>query len=336
VDSRQPTDRTSIGTTNHQLVSVSGETGALRWQSRTDAVTPNTLNGANIVLAAGNVIFGDYSLYAFDQATGSRRWVFNPEAQGIAGHGVGAYEQATDGSSIYAGSGSGHVYALNAADGTLIWLSAVAVDGQSSVYDPVIDGPLVYVTVRHFTNPITGAVVALNRNDGSTAWAHVFPPETPTSSGPVGKLVVFGSAIIVANDDGKIYSLEKTTGTTQWVAPRRGDVVGYNDIRPIILVGNVLVAGSLAHYLTAYDAASGQQLWQVDGGQGSAGNPLASDGATVYEPYNSGTIGAFDVATGAKRWIRSAPNKGWFTAYPLLTDVAVIAPSTSGLIAMKK
>ena len=72
------------GTTNHQLISVSRETGALRWQSNTDAATPNTLNGANIVLAAGNVVFGDYSLYAFDQATGSRRWVFNPEAQGIA------------------------------------------------------------------------------------------------------------------------------------------------------------------------------------------------------------------------------------------------------------
>jgi outer membrane protein assembly factor BamB len=324
------------GTTNHQLLSVSRESGAIRWQSNTDAATPNTLNGANIVLAAGNVIFGDYSLYAFDQATGSRRWVFNPEAQGIAGHGVGAYEQATDGSFIYAGSGSGHVYALNAADGTMIWLSAVAVDGQSSVYDPVIDGTLVYVTVRHFTNPITGAVVALNRNDGSTAWSHVFPSETPGSSGPVGKVVVFGNEVIVANDDGKIYSLEKTTGTTQWVAPRRSDVVGYNDLRPIILVGSVLVAGSLAHYLTAYDPADGHQLWQVDGGQGSAGNPLASDGTVVYEPYNSGTLGAFDVATGAKRWVRSAPTKGWFTSYPLPTDAAVIAPSTHGLVALKK
>jgi outer membrane protein assembly factor BamB len=300
------------------------------------AATPNTLNGANIVLAGGNVIFGDYSLYGFDQVTGSRRWVFNPESQGIPGHGVGAYEQSTDGSTVYAGSGSGHVYAVNATDGSLVWLNALAVDGQSSVYDPVIDGALLYVTVRHFTNPITGAVVALNRSDGTTAWSHIFPSEVPTSSGPVGKAVPFGNTIIVANDDGKIYSLDKSTGKTQWVAPRRPDVIGYDDMRPIILAGNVLVAGTLAHYLTGYDPATGRQLWEVDGGQGSAGNPMASDGVTVFEPYNGGTLGAFDVATGVERWIRSAPNKGWFTSYPLVTDGAVFAPSTRGLVALRK
>ena len=324
------------GTTDHQLFSVDRDNGVLRWRSQTDATTPNTLNGANIVLAGGNVIFGDYYLYAFDQVTGNRRWVFNPESQGIPGHGVGAYEQSTDGSTVYAGSGSGHVYAVNATDGSLVWLNALAVDGQSSVYDPVIDGALLYVTVRHFTNPITGAVVALNRSDGTTAWSHVFPSEVPTSSGPVGKAVPFGNTIIVANDDGKIYSLDKSTGNTQWVAPRRPDVLGYDDLRPIILAGNLLVAGTLAHYLTAYDPATGRQLWEADGGQGSAGNPMASDGVTVFEPYNSGTLGAFDIATGMKRWVRSAPNKGWFTAYPLVTDAAVFAPSTRGLVALKK
>jgi outer membrane protein assembly factor BamB len=324
------------GTTDHKLAAVGRATGVIRWQSQTDAATAKTLYGANIVIAAGNVIFGDYSIYGFDQATGARRWVFNPQAQGIPGHAPGAYELSTDGSIVYAGSGSGHVYALNAADGALVWISAIAVDGQSSVFDPVIDGTTLYVTVRHFTNPITGAVVALSRNDGATIWSHVFPSEPPTSSGPVGKVVAFANAVLVANDNGRIYSLEKATGNTQWTIPRRPDVIGYDDLRPIILAGNILVAGSLAHYLTAYDPATGHQLWQADGGQGSAGNPLASDGVTVFEPYNSGTLGAFDVTTGAKRWVRSAPNSGWFTSYPLVTDAAVFAPSTRGLVAIQK
>src|ERR1700693_128096 len=322
------------GTTDHQLVSVSAETGIVRWRSRTDGATPKTLNGLNMILAGGNVIFGDYSIYAFDPATGNRRWVFNPQAQGIPGYGAGAYEESTDGSTVYAGSGSGHVYALNGADGALIWLNALSVDGQTSVFDPVIDGALLYVTVRHFTNPITGAVVALNRNDGTTAWTHVFPSEAPTSSGPLGKVVPFGNTVIVANDDGKIYALDKRTGNKQWVAPRRPDVIGYDDVRPIILAGNVLVAGTLAHYLTGYDPATGRQLWEADGGEGSAGNPMASDGGTVFEPYNSGTLGAFDVATGAKRWIRSAPNNGWFMSYPLVAGAVVYAPSTRGLVAI--
>lgn len=324
------------GTRDHQIIAVSRETGIVRWRSRTDAATPKTLNGLNIVLAAGNVIFGDYSLYAFDTATGSRRWVFDPEAQGIPGHAPGAYEESSDGSTVYAGSGSGHVYAINAVDGILVWINPLSVDGQSSVYSPVIDGGALYVTVRHFTNPISGAVVALNRTDGTVIWSHVFPSEAPTSSGPVGKVVPFASTVIVGNDDGKIYALDKTTGATRWIAPRRLDVVGYDDLRPLVLADNVLVAGSLAHYLTGYDPATGRQLWEADGGQGSAGNPLTSDGVTVFEAYNNGVLGAFDAATGSNRWLRSGPDKGLFISYPLVTDAAVYAPSNHGLVAMKK
>jgi outer membrane protein assembly factor BamB len=104
----------------------------------------------------------------------------------------------------------------------------------------------------------------------------------------------------------------------------------------MVLAGNVLVAGSLAHYLTGYDPATGRQLWQADGGQGSAGNPLASDGITVFEPYNNGVLGAFDAATGARRWLRSAPGRGQFTSYPLVADTVVYAPSTQGLVAIRK
>ena len=328
--------RVYYGTTDHQLIAVDRSSGAVKWRSRTDARSPRTLNGANVVIAGGNVVFGDYVIYGFDQATGVRRWVFDPEAQGIPGHAAGAYKLATDGSTIYAGSGSGHVYALSAGDGSLIWVSALSVDGQTSVYDPVIDGETLYVTVRHFTNPITGFVAAINRIDGRTLWSHVFSADPPTSSGPVGKVVPFKNTVIVANDDGKIYWLDKTTGATKWTAPRRPDVIGYNDLRPLILAANVLVAGSLANYLTGYDPETGAQIWETNSGQGSVGSPLDTDGVTVFQPNASGTLGAFDAATGARRWIQSAPNKAWFTPYPLVTDAAVFAPSTGGLVALEK
>ena len=329
-------DRVYYGTTDHQLIAVDRGSGLVQWRSHTDARSPKTLNGANVVIAAGNVVFGDYVIYAFDQATGVRRWVFDPEAQGIPGHAAGAYKQATDGSTIYAGSGSGHVYALNAGDGSLIWVSALSVDGQTSVYDPVIDGETLYVTVRHFTNPISGFVAAINRIDGTTLWSHVFPADPPTSSGPVGRVVPFKNTVIVANDDGKIYWLDKTTGATKWTAPRRPDVIGYNDLRPLILAANVLVAGSLANYLTGYDPETGTQIWETNSGQGSVGSPIATDGVTVFQPNASGTLGAFDAATGARRWIQSGPNEAWFTPYPLVTDAAVFAPSTGGLVALEK
>lgn len=326
-----------FGTSDHHVIAVNRQRGTVKWDGMTDGQTPRTLNGQNVVLAAGNVIFGDYAVYAFDQITGARRWVFDPERQGSGGYAPGAYELSTDGRTIYAGSGSGYVYAINALDGTLFWVVPLATDGRSSVYDPVIDGNVVYLTVRHFTNPITGAVFALDRSSGAVRWSHVFQPSIPQAgSGPLDKVAVFGGFVIVSVDDGKIYALDRATGAVQWVAPRLGDVQGLDDARPIILVGGVLVAGSTALELTGYDAATGRLLWQTNGGQGASINSLAADGQTVYVPYNNGVLGAFEAQTGTQNWLRSAPNGGTFTPYPLAADEAIFAPSTTGLIALRK
>lgn len=323
-----------FGTTDHQLIAVDLQNGNVRWRARTVAATPSTLNGLNVVLAGGGVVFGDYSIYCFDQLTGAKRWVFNPEAQGIEGYAAGAYELSTDAQTIYAGSGSGHVYAINASDGGLVWINALSVDGATSIFNPVIDGGVLYVTVRHFTNPSTGAITALNRSDGTVLWSHVFPSEAPTGSGPVGKVVLFGGTVIASNDNGKIYALDRITGETKWVAPRRPDVLAYNDYRPLTVAGNVVIAGSDTHYVVGYDAVTGRQLWEADGGQGSSSSTLTSNGITVFVPYNNGVLGAFDAKSGTRQWLRSAPDKGQFTAYPLVLSAMILAPSNRGLVAM--
>ncbi len=191
--------------------------------------------------------------------------------------------------------------------------------------------------MRHFTNPTTGSVVALDRETGTILWSHSFSPPTPqTGSGPLGRVVLFGNLVIVSVDDGKIYALDKITGAEQWIAPRLADVLGLEDSRPLILVGAVLVAGSDALELTGYDPASGRQLWQVNGGQGSSPNSLATDGTDVYVPFLNGTLGAFDATSGAQRWLRSAPNKASFTPFPFVGSDAVFAPSSIGLVALPK
>lgn len=333
-------DSTAVyfGTRDHHLIAVDRATGTVRWTATTDARTANTEFGDNVILAAGNVLFGDYVIYAFDAATGARRWVFDPESQGFPGYGAGVHELRTDGATIYAGSASGHVYAINANDGALIWVTPLAADGNSGTFDPVIDAGVLYVVVRHFTNPITGELDALDRSSGRVLWSRNFGPSTVphTSSGPIPPVAVYDNLVIASVDDGTIHAVDNTTGEDVWVIPRLSGVNAYDDLRPIRIVGSVLVAGSSVPILMGYDAGTGRLLWQDNAGQGSDANTMGTDGSAVYIPFNNGTLGSFEAATGAQNWLRKAPNGAFFDPYPLAGPDAVFAPASSGLIALRK
>lgn len=327
-----------FATVDHHLIATDRKTGAIRWTATTDARAAATEFGQNVVLAGSIVSFGDYVVYGFDAATGARRWVFDPEAQGVAGYAAGAYELRTDGTTIYAGSGSGHAYAINARDGTLVWVNALAPGGNTSVYDPVIDGSAVYVTVRHFTNPITGELDALDRSTGKLLWSRNFGPPTTagTGSGPLDAVVLYNGLVIVAIDDGTIHAVDRATGSDVWVAPRLPNVMALDDARPLRVSGSILIAGSSVPVLVGYDAETGRLLWQVDAGQGSDTKPFAADDQSVYVPFNNGTLGSFDPKTGAERWLRAAPHGAYFMSYPFIGADAVFAPTTQGLVALTK
>ena len=298
-----------FGSRAHEVRAVDRQTGQQRWRVTTDSYSPATMNGFNVILAGENVVFGDYVVYGFDRTSGARRWTFDPQNQSIPGYGAGLYTLTTDGSLIFVGSGSGHAYAINAMDGTPAWIVTLASDDNTSVYDPVVDDRTVYFVVRHFTNPITGELVALDRASGALRWSHVFPSEAPTGSGPLGRVAPFGDVVFVANDDGKIYGFNKVTGAVQLTLPRRSDITGLDDSRSLTLAGSTLIVGSNSFFVDAYDASTGAHLWEANAGQGSSGNnPMATDGTTVYVPYINGSLGAIDVVTGRVRWVRTAPD----------------------------
>lgn len=321
-------------TREHVVVSVSRLTGTLRWSAPTHATT-SIIYGTNALIVGKLVIVPDYAVYAFDRLTGALVWSFNPEQQGLAGYAPGAFAISSDGATIFSGSGSGHAYAIDASTGSLRWVTQIASDGNSSVFDPVLDDSTVYVRVTHFTNPATGELVALDKTSGAILWSRAFAPTVQSASDLRG-VAVYGQSIIVSVDDGTIRAVDKTTGAERWTAPRPSDVSARDDARVIIVAGDVVVAGSETFDVTGYDAGTGQQLWRTNAGQGSSISPLATDGHSVYVVYANGVMGALDSHTGNLRWLAHAPS-GWFGfgPYPLATSNAVFAPSASGLIALR-
>lgn len=153
--------------------------------------------------------FGDLDMHGFDDATVSRRWEFHPQD----GYYPGLFRLETDGQAIYAGSPSGRVYAIDGATGQPRWTTVVADDNNTSVFALTVHKGIVYVCVRHFTNPATGGPVAPNAATGARLWATDFPPEPPYQhSGCRDQALLVGDVVIGVSAFGYVYGMDRLTG----------------------------------------------------------------------------------------------------------------------------
>jgi outer membrane protein assembly factor BamB len=75
-----------------------------------------------------------------------------------------------------------------------------------------------------------------------------------------------------------------------------------------ILVGGLLIVGTMGGDLVALDARSGEERWRATGSGAFAGTPAADAGLVVAADATS--IRAFDAATGAERWHRDVVSDG--------------------------
>src|SRR5437764_681278 len=92
-------------------------------------------------------------------------------------------------------------------------------------FAPVYGDGVVYVVtavigIGAYTVPLgrrIGHVVALSATSGATLWRFEIPEAPPFNGGAVGPGVVAGDVLIVGADNGRVYGLDRGTGTPRWV-----------------------------------------------------------------------------------------------------------------------
>lgn len=145
----------------------------------------------------------------------------------------------------------------------------------------------------------TGGVVALDAGSGDRLWrygeTHGYSTYTPLEFDGSG--VYFGWADdAVGSGDGEVYALD-LDGEMRWKRD-----VGSVYSPPVVDEGVVYV-GSDRGRVYAYDAASGDDIWSVDVGEGAAGDPSVE---TVVDgvAYVAGdeAVHAFDSESGDGLW----------------------------------
>lgn len=248
--------------------------------------TPAVSIQSTPAIGEGRVYVGsnDGRLYAIKSASGEKAWEFP------TGGPVMSSPSLYDGA-VYFGSGDGKVYALDAQSGRLKWSFAAK--------GPVMGSPLV-IGGRVYVGSSDHNLYALDAGTGSLLWTFKAGDVIRTRPAYGNGAVYFGAW------DGNLYAVDAGTGKQLWYtspassiyfSPANGSVLYYRGRIFATTPNDSRVGG---YGLRAYDAVTGKLLW---GSKESFGysTPAILDGSVVVATL-SGTVFAFDPATGEKRW----------------------------------
>jgi outer membrane protein assembly factor BamB len=194
-------------------------------------------------------------------------------------------------------SKDGHCYALNRANGQLIW-DTVVTDGNSiggSICSPAAAYGKIFFGATVQTS--TGKVVALNQRDGRIVW------ESPQSRHILGAAAVAGGVVFIGGDDSRLHAYDASTGAELWNAERASMLGG------VSIASSTVFVGSVDHNVYAFTLpASAPPPTAAE--SVTVASPDAGDNWTVGQKYNvswntSGPVSRVDVSIsrdGGSTW----------------------------------
>ncbi len=328
---------------NHSLTAVVKSTGVVRWHVQFP-IDASLLPGRSALVLPGQIIVGDQDVFSVEPSSGAVRWRFHT----TEGRRPGYQAPFPYAGILYTGSGSGHVFALDQTTGALRWMQAVA-DTSDGVFRPVVADGVVFVGVSRF--PATGAVgsrvAALDAQTGMIRWTRDLPVTAATPATGAKDVVLVGAIIVASCGDGTVFGLDRTTGATQWTAPRVEPPAGSSfpnpleqDARGLTTDGVRVYVSSVTGIVVALSPTDGAQLWKSSVSYGSLLD-LRTDGRFVYGVHLGGAFTVLDAATGAVNWIYdgqhfAAVQGETFYDAVAFDDINMYLSATHGLYAFRK
>ena len=257
--------------------------------------------------------YKDDMYVAFNKQTGRKIWRFDVEN--------GSPGAVYDSGKLFFGGGNGHVYAVKAFNGDLLWDYAIGVEVVSP---PAFHKGTIYVLTGN------NVVHAIDAGTGERKWTYNRKDTTTISVNGATQPVIYRNNIIVGFSDGFLASLRQSDGTLVWerhlnLAPRFSDI----DSTPVIDGQRIYVAGYDGE-LYALRAEDGQIDWQVKKG-GYA--PVTIFGDLLLFSTSGGEVLALEKATGKGKW-EFKLQKGIASKVSVYNNIAFFAQSHGPLLGL--
>ena len=299
----------TLGRPLRRLYSVSAAAGS---DSAGRLAAPPIVVGGRV-----HVLDAKATVRTFAAGSGRRLWRVSLVPKGEDaddGYGGGL---CSDGRAVYVATGFGEVFALNPANGGIIWKRKTGLPFRSA---PMVSGG------RIFVRDAANVLHALSASSGEEQWRHEGKGAATaliSASAPAA-----GAGVIVAPfSTGEIVAFSPQ-GYEQWSA----DLAGADAIRDVagrpVIHGRKVFAASVTGVLAAFDVRDGSELWSVD--LGGRNTPwLAGD--YLFHISGRNRLSAVSAASGGVRWSASLPKGSW--SGPVMGGGRLIAVSSEGRLA---
>ena len=241
------------------ILSLNANTGSENWSTQEVGAT-------SPLIIDGTVYAGSSSLFAFDAATGDRRWEMPVEAQAT----ISTTPAFADGS-LFVGTaeggdnGAGSIRAIDTETGDEQWRVQT---GPIRFSSPGIRNETVIVPDNK------GTIYALATKDGTKRWS-VEISESLTCPPTISDETVY-----IGSQDGTLYALNLETGDQRWSS----DGLGFVNAGATVADGTVYIG--TPNGLFAFNNSSGEERWSIQTDMNLSGVVVA-DGAIYAGGYKN-------------------------------------------------
>jgi outer membrane protein assembly factor BamB len=267
----------------------------------------------------------DGKLAAIDASSGKTLWSKSSRTHGWFGWGDKKRKDAryaggpaVQGDLLAVGTLDGHVYGVNAKDGSPRWDVQVSSEVLAS---PVIVGDMVVVRTGD------GRVYALDAANGERRWVYDQGSVPLLSLRGNGPLLAARGVLFFGSDDGMLVALRQDNGSKLWEqrlgsGEGRTEIDRLNDVDGAILLDGSTLFGAAYHgNLVAIDGPSGRPLWAHPF---SSFGSLAVSGNAVFGVDDVSQVWAFDKSGGADMWKNDSLKYRWVTGPAVQGNYVVV------------
>ncbi|HEY0384188.1 MAG TPA: PQQ-binding-like beta-propeller repeat protein [Candidatus Elarobacter sp.] len=299
-------DTAYVGSSDGFVYAVALADGAQRWKFATAARVVSSP-----AVTAGSVYASSYdgNVYAIDATSGKKRWHFatRGEHRFIAPHLHGALpvhepmpdpwdfflsSPAVSRGIVYAGSGDGNVYALDAASGRKRWAFHT---GNVVHASPAVAGDTVYV------GSWDGYFYALDAATGALRWKFKTgdDPDIHNHVGIQSSATVVGGVVYFGSRDAHVYALDAKTGHQKWRFATAGGA--WASSSPAVSGGRVYFGEGSSGLFRALDATTGKPVFTLDTVNAPFSSPAVA-GTMLYVGQSDGKVAAVDLTARKVAW----------------------------------